>query len=331
MKTISIITPCYNEELNVRDCYEAIRTLFANELSGYRREHIFCDNASTDDTLKILRAIAAEDKDVKIIVNARNFGPLKNTFNGVLASSGDAVLLFMPADMQDPPELIPEFVKLWTQGYEIVYGIRATRNEHWLMRSVRNGYYRILATFSGIDLPPGVGDFQLVDRRVVDAMRNISDNYPFMRLMTFECGGRAIGVPYAWRVRKKGKSKNRLTALFGQGMAGIVSFTTAPLRISTFVGFILAVLSLVYGFGTMLIGLLVDQDLASPGIMTIIVAIFFFAGVQLFFMGMIGEYILAIYGQVRDRPLVFERERVNFQPDSRETPKSSSQTTSTEH
>jgi glycosyltransferase involved in cell wall biosynthesis len=330
MKTISIITPCYNEELNVRDCYEAIRALFTNELSGYRREHIFCDNASTDDTLKILREIAAGDESVRIIVNARNFGPLKNTFNGVLASSGDAVLLFMPADMQDPPELIPEFVKLWEQGYEIVYGIRATRNEPWLMRTIRNTYYRILALFSGIDLPPGVGDFQLVDKRVVDSMRKIGDNYPFMRLMTFECGGRAVGIPYAWRVRKKGISKNRLTALFGQGMAGIVSFTTAPLRISTLIGFVLAALSLVYGFATLLIGLLFDHAMAPPGIMTIIVAIFFFAGVQLFFMGMIGEYILAIYGQVRDRPLVFERERVNFHPDPGVAQTSPSKPTSTE-
>lgn len=313
MKTISIVTPCYNEELNIRDCYEVVRALFEKELPNYRREHIFCDNASNDATLQILREIASADKSVRIIVNARNFGPLKNTFNGVMASSGDAVLLFLPADMQDPPDLLPEFVKLWEQGYEIVYGVRTTRQEHWLMRNLRLTYYYILAKFSGVDLPPGVGDFQLVDRRVVNAMGQISDNYPFMRMMTFECGGRAIGVPYAWGVRKKGISKNHIVALFDQGMAGIVSFTTAPLRISSFVGFILAALSLAYGFLTLLAGLLFNHQMAPPGIMTIIVAIFFFAGVQLFFMGMIGEYILAIYGQVRDKPVVFERERINFE------------------
>ena len=129
MKTISIVTPCYNEELNIRDCRDAVRKLFDNELKGYRREHIFCDNASTDDSSAILRAIAAEDPAVRVILNARNFGPLRNTFNGVMAATGDAVLLFLPADMQDPPELLPEFVKLWEQGYEIVYGIRATREE----------------------------------------------------------------------------------------------------------------------------------------------------------------------------------------------------------
>ena len=178
-----------------------------NELANYRREHIFCDNASIDGTLTILRELTSTDQSVRVIVNTRNFGPLRNTFNGVMASSGDAVLLFLPADMQDPPELLPDFIKLWEQGYEIVYGIRASRNEHWAMRSTRRIYYFILAKFSGVDLPPGVGDFQLVDRRVVNAMHAISDNYPFMRMMTFECGGRAIGVPYAWRVRSKGKSK----------------------------------------------------------------------------------------------------------------------------
>lgn len=314
MKTISIVTPCYNEDENVRDCYEAVRQLFEGKLSGYRREHIFCDNASTDDTQRILRAIAAADPAVHVIINARNFGPLKNTFNGVMASTGDAVLLFLPADLQDPPELIPQFVALWEAGNEIVYGIRATREESWLMRNLRNGYYRLLTRFSEISVPPGVGDFQLVDRRVVDAMRQVHDGYPFMRMMTFECGGKAVGVPYTWRARKKGFSKNRASALIDQGLNGLVSFTSAPLRLGLFAGFVLSFLSLAYAFINLLIGLVRYRQVAEPGIMTIIVAIFFFGGIQLFFMGMIGEYILAIYGQVRDKPVVFERERINFPP-----------------
>jgi polyisoprenyl-phosphate glycosyltransferase len=321
MKTISIITPCYNEEETVRDCYEAVRRLFEQELPGYRREHIFCDNASTDNTLQILRSIASNDPSVRVIVNARNFGPLKNTFNGVMASSGDAVLLFLPADLQDPPELIPQFVKLWEAGNEIVYGIRATREEGWLMRNLRGAYYRLLTRFSEISVPPGVGDFQLVDRRVVDAMRQVRDGYPFMRMMTFECGGRAIGVPYTWRARKKGFSKNKATALIDQGLNGLVSFTNAPLRLGLFVGFLLSFLSLLYAFINFLIGLIRFQQVAEPGILTLIVAIFFFGGVQLFFMGMIGEYVLAIYGQVRAKPVVFERERINFlSPSDQHTP-----------
>lgn len=312
VKTISVITPCYNEELNVRDCYEAIRQIFDNELKDYQREHIFCDNASDDRTVEILREIAARDPAVKVIVNARNFGPMRNTFNGVMASRGDAVLLFMPADLQDPPELLPQFVSLWEAGNEIVYGIRAVREEGRLMRNVRNAYYHLLTRFSEIKIPPGVGDFQLVDRGVVERMRRVRDGYPFMRMMTFECGGRAVGVPYTWRARKKGISKNRAAALIDQGLNGLVSFTSAPLRIGLYAGFALSFASIAYAVINLLLGLVLYQRLAEPGILTLIVAMFFFGGVQLFFMGMLGEYILAIYGQVREKPVVFERERVNF-------------------
>lgn len=312
MKTITVVTPCFNEELSVRDCYDAVRKVFDENLQGYQREHIFCDNASEDRTLEILREIAASDKSVRIIVNARNFGPLRNTFNGVMASSGDAVLLFMPADLQDPPELLPDFVKLWEAGNEIVYGIRAVREEGRLMRSIRNAYYQLLTRFSEIKVPPGVGDYQLVDRKVVDRMRQVRDGYPFMRMMTFECGGRAVGVPYTWRARKKGLSKNRAAALIDQGLNGLVSFTSAPLRFGLYAGFILSFLSIGYAVANLLLGFILYQRLAEPGVLTLIVAMFFFGGVQLFFMGMIGEYVLAIYGQVREKPVVFERERVNF-------------------
>ena len=312
MKTISIVTPCYNEELNVRDYYDAVRNIFVNKLNAYKREHIFCDNDSTDRTLAILRDIAARDPSVRVIVNTRNFGPLKSTYNGVMASSGDAVLLFLPADLQDPPELLPQFVKLWEQGYEIVYGIRATREEGWLMRHLRSSYYFMLTRFAEIVVPPGVGDFQLVDRRIVNAMREVRDGYPFLRMMTFECGGRAIGIPYTWRSRKKGVSKNRISALIDQAINGFVSFTVAPLRFSLFLGFMLAAASIIYSLVNLVLGLLLYRRVAEPGIMTLIVAFFFFGGVQLFFMGMIGEYVLAIYGQVRQKPVVFEREQINF-------------------
>ncbi len=312
MKTISIVTPCYNEELNVEECHAAVTRLFANEMKNYRKEHIFCDNASTDRTLAILREIAKKDAGVRVIGNARNFGPLRNTYNGVMAASGDAVLLFLPADLQDPPELLVEFVAQWEMGYEIVYGIRATREEPFIMRTVRNIYYRVLTHFSDLDVPPGVGDFQLVDRRVVDAMRQVRDGYPFMRMMTFECGGRAIGIPYNWRARKRGFSKNRLSSLVDQALNGLVSVTGAPLRLGLFIGLMLATLSLAYAALNLVLALIYFRQLTEPGIMTLIVAMFFFGGVQLAFMGLIGEYILAIYGQVREKPVVFERERINF-------------------
>lgn len=312
MKTISVVTPCYNEEEGLRHCYETVRAIFAEHLPGYRREHLFCDNASTDKTLELIKEIAAQDKSVKIIANARNFGPMRSNYNGVMAATGDAVLLFLPCDLQDPPELLPEMVKLWEQGYEIVYGIRATRAEGHVMKSVRKAYYRMISGFSSVVVPPDVGDFQLVDRRVVESMRKVEDAYPFMRIMTFEAGGKAIGLPYHWRERKCGMSKNRLHHLLDQGLNGIITFTTVPVRMALYSGFFIASASILYAFGTLLYGLLSRGHVAAPGILTLIVALFFFGGVQLFFIGLLGEYILAIYGQVRKKPLVTERERVNF-------------------
>jgi glycosyltransferase involved in cell wall biosynthesis len=312
MKTISITTPCYNEESNARDCYEAVKALFDGPLSDYHREHIFADNCSTDRTADILREIAAVDPAVKVIINARNFGPLRSTYNAVLATSGDAILLFLPADMQDPPSLLPEFVRQWEQGYEIVYGIRATRSEGWLMSAIRRFYYRIISKFSYVTFPPDVGDFQLVDRKVLDAMRKTDDAYPFMRMMTFESGFRAVGIRYHWEARKKGVSKNSFFNLIDQGLNGIITFTTVPLRTALFLGTAISTLSLIYAFVTLVISLMATGKVAAPGIPTLIVALFFFAGIQIFFMGLLGEYILAIYGQVRKKPMVIERERINF-------------------
>lgn len=312
MKTISIVTPCYNEELNVRECHAAIKALFDNELKAYRREHVFCDNASSDRTVEILREIAAEDKNVKVIVNARNFGAMRSNYNGVMAATGDAVLLFLPADLQDPPELIPQFVKLWEDGAEVVYGIRKIREENAVMRNLRRLYYRMLTSLSELSLPRGVGDFQLVDRKVIEAMRTIDDSYPFMRMMTFECGFKSVGVPYKWVERRRGVSTNTLKSLVDQGMNGLVTNTLAPLRLVLFAGFAIATLAVAYAFLNLVLGLVFYQTFAQPGIMTIITAVFFFGGVQLFAIGVLAEYVLAIYSQVRRKPVVFERERINF-------------------
>jgi polyisoprenyl-phosphate glycosyltransferase len=312
MKTISVVTPCYNEEDNIEECYETIKTLFEEKLPHYRREHVFCDNASTDRTAEILRKIAAADPDAKIILNARNVGPMRSNYNGVMAASGDAVVLLMPADLQDPPELIPEMVSRWEQGTEIVYGIRATRSEGIVMLSLRKFYYRLISNFSTIKVPPDVGDFQLVDRRVVEAMRHVEDAYPFMRVMTFEAGGSTSGIAYHWRARKRGISKNSMLQLLDQGLNGLVTFTTAPMRLALYFGFLIAFLSISYAVLNLVLGFIFYRRLAPPGIVTLIVALFFFGGVQLFFMGLLGEYIIAIYGQVRRKPLVVERERINF-------------------
>ena len=310
-KTISIITPCFNEEASVRECYETIKRVMDTELAGYGREHIFCDNSSIDRTVDILREIAAADKSVKVIVNSRNFGILRNNYNGVLNATGDAVILFMPVDLQDPPELIPTFVKHWEAGSEIVYGIRAQREEAFLMRNSRRLYYQILSRLSYVNYPPNVGDFQLVDRKVVNAMKRIEDAQPFMRMMPFECGYRAIGVPYTWRARKHGVSRNRFAQLIDQALNGLISFSNAPLRLALWTGFVVSGVSFLYTIGVLL-ATLFGFVRAESGIPTVIVAVFFFGGVQLLFLGIIGEYIIAIFNQVRRRPIVFERERINF-------------------
>lgn len=320
MKTISIVTPCYNEEDNIEECYSTIKALFDNELPDYRREHVFCDNASTDRTPKILREIAGRDQNAKVILNARNFGPMRSNFNGIMAATGDAVVLFMPADLQDPPELIPQMARLWENGAEIVFGIRATRSEGFVMKNVRKGYYRLISGFSTIAVPPDVGDFQLVDRCVIEAMRQVEDAYPFTRIMTFEAGGRAVGIPYHWKARRRGLSKNSVLQLLDQGLNGLVTFTTAPVRLALYFGFLLAALSILYALVNVVLALFVFGKLAAPGITTLIVALFFFGGVQLFFIGLLGEYVLATYAQTRRKPLVNERERINFGAPAKDSP-----------
>jgi polyisoprenyl-phosphate glycosyltransferase len=310
-KIISIITPCFNEEEGIIACYETIRKIFDYELNDYQLEHIFCDNASTDRTVMLLKEVANRDPRVKIIVNSRNFGILRNTYNGVLHASGDAILLFMPVDLQDPPDLIPKFVKLWEEGYEIVYGIRAEREEGLIMATARKAYYRLLSHLTYVNYPPNVGDFQLIDKCVLDAMKKTDDAQPFMRLMTFDCGFKSIGVEYKWCARKYGMSRNRLLDVFDQGLNGIVSYSVAPLRMALVMGFVLSGLSLLYSIIILLLALFGFAK-SQAGIPTIIVALFFFGGVQLFFLGVMGEYILAIYNQVRHRPLVIMREQVNF-------------------
>ena len=315
-KLISIVTPCYNEELNVEACYQVVRGLFEKDLARYDYEHIFCDNCSTDSTVEKLRALAAADKRVKVILNARNFGPLRSNYNGVMATRGDGVLVFLPADLQDPPELIPEFVHKWEEGYDVVRGVRKKRQESFLMAAVRKVYYRMASRLASIDLPKDVGDFQFVDKKLIEALRRFDDYYPYLRGMLASCGFKTYSIEYTWRTRARGFSKNRLYHLIDQGLNGMISFANLPMRLCMFLGFGVSAVSLLYAFGTFCYiayeRLFRGVEIAPAGIPTLIVAIFFFGGVQLFFLGVLGEYISAIHFQVRKRPLVVEKERINF-------------------
>lgn len=310
-KLISIVTPCYNEELNLVDCRNAVRALFTERLPEYDYEHIFCDNCSTDQSPMILRELAKEDSRIKVIYNARNFGPFRSNFNGVLNTSGDAVVVALACDLQDPPEVIYDFVRKWEQGFEVVHGVRANRQENIVMRNVRRVYYRLVSRFANIQIPDDVGEFQLVDRVVVEALREFDDYYPYIRGMIASCGFRSVGVPFTWKRREKGFSKNRLYGLIDQGLNGLISFTNLPMRLCLFLGTTIAVLSVLYALG-IVVTTLVFQTAAPPGVTTVMTALFFFSGVMLFFLGVLGEYISAIHFQVRKRPLVTERGRLNF-------------------
>jgi glycosyltransferase involved in cell wall biosynthesis len=313
MKTISIISPCFNEADNVRACHHAVRALFAGPLANYRCEHIFADNASTDGTPEILRAIAAEDPAVKVILNARNFGPFRSMFNALRSATGDAVVVFLAVDMQDPPETIVEFVRLWEAGVEVVAGARINRQESLALRTCRAIFYRLVKTLSDIDIPINVGEFQLIDRKVWEAVVQHDDHYPYVRGIIANVGFRRVIVPYTWVARRSGISKNNLPRLIDQAMNGIFSFTNAPVRFCTLVGFVLASLCMLYALSAVVL-YFAAPSFAPRGVTTLIVSVFFLFGVQLAFMGIIGEYVTSIHAQVRRRPLVVERERINMGP-----------------
>ena len=320
-KLISIVTPCYNEQDNIVDCYQAVRRVFQEQLPDYDYEHVFCDNASDDGTIERLRQLAGQDPLVKVILNSRNFGPFCSTFNGLMSTRGDAVVVLLAADLQDPPELIPQFVRRWVEGYQVVYGIRKVREENLVLHGVRRLYYWVVSKFADIHIPVNVGEFQLVDRVVIEALRRFDDYYPYIRGMIANCGFRSTGIEYTWKARRKGFSKNRLYHLIDQGLNGFVSFSRVPLRLCLLSGFLISILSILFAVYSFAVNLIYFGKLTTPGIPTLIVALFFFSGVQLFFFGILGEYISAVHYQVRKRPLVIERERINFDLKASDSPK----------
>lgn len=311
-RCISIVTPCFNEEENVAACRDEVRALFEGALKDYDHEQIFCDNRSTDGTVTLLKEMAADDPQLKLIANSRNFGPLASTFNGVLAATGDAVVVLLAADLQDPPAVIADMVRTWEEGSQVAYGVRRTREEGRIMRMVRGIYYRLIHKLSYVEVPINVGSFQLIDRCVVDALREFDDHFPHLPSMIASCGFRATAVPYDWVRRRAGSAKNKIHHLVDEALNGIISFTKVPMRLCMFGGFVVAGLSILYALISIVLTLINTGKIVPSGIQTLIVGMFFLGGVQLFFLGVLGEYIAAIHSQVRKRPLVIEAERCNF-------------------
>jgi glycosyltransferase involved in cell wall biosynthesis len=306
------MTPCFNEEDNVDALYEGIRAAFVT-LPRYRYEHVFIDNASTDQTVSRLKSIAARDRNVKLIVNNRNFGPIRSPMHAFYEVRGDAVIA-LAADLQEPPELIPQYVQKWEEGYKVVVGVKPRSKESKLMFYVRQSYYAFLGRISEAPLIPNFSGFGLYDREVIEAVRAIDDHYPYFRGIIADLGYERAEIPFVQPRRKRGVSKNNFFSLYDNAMLGITNHSRVPLRMATFCGFGLSLASLLIAFGY-LIAKLVFWNSFSLGTAPLVIGVFFLGAVQLFFIGILGEYIGAIHMRVHKRPLVTERERINFDAD----------------
>lgn len=309
MRSISVVTACYNEEDNVRELYQQVKEAFSR-LPGYQYEHIFIDNASKDRTVPILKEIASKDKNVKIIVNTRDFGHIRSPFHGLLQSSGDAVISIV-ADLQDPPSLIPDFIKKWEEGYKIVIGVKKQSKESRLMFAVRKLFYNLLGTLSEIEQVKNFTGFGLYDKKIIEILRSIDDPYPYFRGLIADIGYDICRIEYVQPKRKKGRTKNNFYSLYDMAMLGITNYSKVPLRLAAMLGFSIAVLSFLVALVYLIYKLIFWQGF-QLGMAPLIIGIFFFSAVQLFFIGIIGEYIGSIHTQVLKRPLVIEKERINF-------------------
>ena len=310
MKKISIVTACYNEEENVEELYRQVKEVMGKVKEKYTYEHIFIDNASEDKTVEILKSIAFDDKNVKIIVNSRNFGHVKSPTYALFQATGDAVISVV-ADLQDPPEMILDFIHEWENGSDIVLAQKKDSEEHGLMFKVRELYYEILSKLSEVQIFKNCTGFGLFDRKVMDSLKTLDDPYPFFRGMLAEVGYNVKLLPYNQPVRVRGVTKNNFYSLYDMGMLGIINNSKVPLRMAIFMGVFFGILSAVVGVGYFMAKLMF-WDTMSLGMAPLLIMTSFMFSVMLFFIGIIGEYIGAIYTQVLKRPLVFEKERINF-------------------
>jgi glycosyltransferase involved in cell wall biosynthesis len=309
-KTLTILTPCYNEEGNVREVYLRVRAAVA-AAGDYKYEHIFIDNASTDNTLNELKAIAAQDRNVKVIRNTRNFGHVRSPMHGLYQASGDAVIGIV-ADLQDPPEMIVDLIRKWEEGYPVVIGVKAASEESGLMFWIRKQFYRLVNRLSGLETYENFTGFGLFDRRVVNVIKQFDDPYPYFRGMVAEAGFRHFEIPYHQPARKHGITKNNFYTLYDIAMLAITNLSKVPLRLVTFSGFVGALLSVLVSLVYFIYKLFFWSHF-SVGIAPLVIGVFFFMSIHMLFMGIIGEYIGTIHTLVQKRPLVIEQERINFE------------------
>ena len=311
-KKISIVIPCYNEQDNVGPISEAVRAQFANVplLQKYDWEIIFMDNDSRDATRDRIRELCAADKHIKAIFNAKNFGQFNSPYYGMLQTDGDATML-MAADFQDPPELIEQYVAGWEEGYKIVIGIKEQSSDGRFIYALRCLYYKMIRKFSQVDQIEHFTGFGLYDREFIKVLRDLDDPTPFLRGIVAELGFRRKEIPYSQPKRRAGKTSNNFYTLYDAAMLSFTSYTKIGLRIATFAGAFCAGLSMLVAL-IYLIMKLIWWDRFPAGMTPLLIGMLFLGSVQIFFIGLVGEYILSINQRVMKRPLVVEEERLNF-------------------
>lgn len=311
---ISVVTACYNEEENVAEVYRQVRavveTLPPRNGESYTYEHLFIDNASVDRTVEILRGICAIDRHVKVIVNTRNFGHIRSPFHGLLQASGDAVISIV-ADLQDPPDMIREFVARWEAGAKVVIGVKRESHESRVMSLIRGLFYRIIDRLSEVPQVRHFTGFGLYDRVVMDTLREIDDPYPYFRGLIADLGYARAEIPYSQPGRNRGITKNNFYTLYDMAMLGITNHSKVPLRLAAMAGFALSLVALIVAVVYLVLKLIWWQTF-DLGLAPLVIGVYFLGSVQLFFIGILGEYIGSIQTQIHHRPLVIEKERINF-------------------
>lgn len=311
MKKISILIPCYNEQENVVPMSEAIVNLFETELAQYDYELVFIDNDSKDNTRPLLREICAKNPRIKAIFNAKNFGQFNSPYYGILQTTGDCTIS-MVCDFQDPVELIPQYIREWENGYKIVIGIKKSSKENPVMYKLRSTYYKIIKRFSNVEQIEHFTGSGLYDREFVEVLRNLKDPTPFLRGIVAELGYRRKEIPYEQPQRRAGKTHNSFYTLYDAAMLSFTSYTKIGLRLATFMGIGIGILSAVMGIAYLVMKLLYWNRFVA-GMAPMLIGIFFLGSIQLFFLGFMGEYILSINQRIMNRPLVIEEERLNFE------------------
>jgi len=308
-KKISIVSSCYNEEQNLGELHDRLCRVISQ--FPYDYEIIIADNCSTDNSRQVLREIAAKDKNFKVIFNANNFGHIRSPYNAFMQATGDAVVM-MCSDLQEPPEMIAEFIKKWEQGYDVVVGVRSGTKASFMLECLRKLYYRFLGKLSQTgEVIQAFTGFGLYSRKFMDGLRQFHEPYPYFRGLVSEIGFKRAEVPFVQDKRKHGKTKNNYFTLYDMAMTGVVNHSKLPLRLAVFCGFILAVASMLIALGY-LVYKLMFWDTFTLGLAPLVIGLFFFSAIQLIFIGIIGEYLGAVWTQVKDRPWVIEEEKINF-------------------